>query len=60
MPRFKSGESRDQMLLFPETISDYIPEAHLARLVISIVSTLNIDATVKSRNSKIASTLSYH
>ena len=46
MPRFKSGESRDQMLLFPETISDYIPEAHLARLVISIVSTLNIDIII--------------
>ena len=46
MPRFKSGESRDQMLLFPETISDYIPEAHLARLVLSIVSTLNIDIII--------------
>lgn len=52
MPRFKSGESRDQMLLFPETISDYIPEDHLARLVLSIVSTLNID-TIISKFSKI-------
>jgi len=52
MPRFKSGESRDQMLLFPETISDYIPEDHLARLVLSIVSTLNID-TVISKFSNI-------
>ena len=46
MPRFKSGESRDQMLLFPETISDYIPKDHLARLVLSIISTLNIDTII--------------
>ncbi len=52
MPKFKSGESRNQMLLFPETISDYIPEDHLARLVLSIVSTLNID-TIISKFSNI-------
>lgn len=46
MPRFKTGESRDQIVLFPETINDYIPENHLARLVLSIVSTLNIDIII--------------
>jgi transposase len=46
MPRFKAGESRNQMILFPETINDYIPEDHLAKLVLSIVSTLNIDTII--------------
>ena len=46
MPRFKAGESRNQMVLFPETINDYIPEGHLAKLVLSIVSTLNIDTII--------------
>ena len=46
MPRFKAGESRNQMVLFPETINDYIPEGHLAKLVLSIVSTLNIDIII--------------
>ena len=46
MPRFKAGESRNQMVLFPETINDYIPEGHLAKLVLSIVSTLNIDTLI--------------
>jgi len=46
MPRFKAGESRNQMVLFPETINDYIPEDHLAKLVLSIVSTLNIDTII--------------
>jgi len=34
------------MVLFPETINDYIPEGHLAKLVLSIVSTLNIDTII--------------
>jgi len=42
MPRFKAGESKNQMVLFPETINDYIPEGHLAKLVLSIVSTMPI------------------
>jgi len=28
MPKFKTGESRNQMVLFPETINEYIPEGH--------------------------------
>ena len=46
MPKFKTGESRNQMVLFPETINDYIPEGHSARIVLSIVLTLNIDTII--------------
>jgi transposase len=46
MPKFKAGESRNQMVLFPETINDYIPEDHPARLVLSIVSNLNLDPII--------------
>ncbi len=52
MPQFKNGESRNQMVLFPETINDYIPEGHLAKLVLSIVMTLNID-TIISKYSNV-------
>ena len=46
MPIFKAGKSRNQMVLFPETIDDYISDDHLAKLVLSIVSTLNTDKIV--------------
>ncbi len=46
MLKFKAGESRNQMVFFPETINDYIPEGHLAKLVLSIVSSLNIDTII--------------
>ena len=46
MPGFKAGESRNQMVLFPETINEYIPEGHLAKLVLLIVSSLNIDTII--------------
>jgi len=46
MPKFKAGESRNQMVLFPETINEYIPEGHLAKLVLLIVSSLNIDTII--------------
>lgn len=52
MLNFKTGESRDQMTLFPESINDYIPEGHLAKLVFSIVSGLNID-TIISKYSNV-------
>jgi len=52
MSIFKAGESRNQMVLFPETINDYIPDGHLAKLVLSIVSSLNID-TIISKFSNI-------
>lgn len=46
MPKFKNGESRNQIILFPEAINDYIPESHSARLVLSIVSNLNLDPII--------------
>lgn len=46
MPKFKAGESRNQMVLFPETINHYISEGHPARLVLSIVSNLNLDPII--------------
>ncbi len=46
MLKFKAGESRNQMVLFPETINDYIPDGHLAKLVLTIVSSLNIDKII--------------
>ena len=46
MLSFKTGESRNQMIFFPESINDYIPEDHLAKLVLSIVSGLNIDTII--------------
>jgi transposase len=52
MPKFKTGESRNQMVLFPAMINDYISEGHPARLVLSIVSNLNLDPII-SKFSKI-------
>lgn len=46
MPKFKVGESRNQMVFFPETINDYILEGYLAKFVFSIVSTLYIDTII--------------
>ena len=46
MPKFKAGEARNQILLFPDTINDYIPENHLSKLVWGIVSTLTLDRIV--------------
>ena len=46
MLNFKTGESRNQMMFFPESINDYIPEDHLAKLVLSIVLGLYIDTIV--------------
>lgn len=52
MVKFKRGESRNQMVFFPESINDYIPENHLARLVLSIVLKLNMDS-INSKFSNI-------
>ena len=51
MLNFKTGESRNQMMFFPESINDYIPEDHLAKLVLSIVSRLNIDTIISKYSS---------
>ena len=42
MIRFKEGESRQQGIMFPNTIEDYIPKGHLAKLVLTIVESLNL------------------
>lgn len=42
MIRFKEGESRQQAIMFPNTIEDYIPKGHLAKLVLKIVESLNL------------------
>ncbi len=46
MPRFKAGESRNQMVLFPETINEYIPDGHLAKLVRTLVVSLNMNTII--------------
>jgi DNA-binding MarR family transcriptional regulator len=45
MTQFKAGESRDQMVFFPEAINDYISEGHLSKFVFSIVSNPNRDTS---------------
>lgn len=42
MIRFKKGESRKQGVLFPKRIEDYLPDGHLAKLVVMIVESLNL------------------
>jgi len=46
MIKFKEGESRQQGILFPNTIEDYIPKGHLAKLVLTIVESLNLKKIV--------------
>ncbi len=43
MIKFKAGEDRSQQLLFPTTINEYLTKDHLAKLILTIVSTLNLD-----------------
>ncbi|MBU0581139.1 MAG: IS1182 family transposase [Candidatus Margulisbacteria bacterium] len=42
MAKFKVGPHRNQPTLFPEMIADYIPDGHLAKLVVEIVENLNL------------------
>lgn len=42
MIKFKTGESRKQGILFPKRIEDYLPEGHLAKIVVAIVEGLTI------------------
>jgi len=42
MPKFKTGEARNQIVLFPKTINEYIPNNHLSKLVFQIVSSLDL------------------
>jgi transposase len=47
MIRFKLGEDRMQQLLFPASINEYVSDDHLAKLIYTIVSTLNLDNIIK-------------
>ena len=42
MVKFKIGVHRKQPTLFPERIEDYIPDGHLAKLVVEIVENLKL------------------
>ncbi len=55
-PVFK--EYSDQPVLFPENLSDYIPENHIVRLVSQVVDNLNIDSILSTY--KGGGTSSYH
>lgn len=46
MINFKIGKDRKQKLLFPESINEYIPDNHLAKLIFTIVSTLNLNTII--------------
>ena len=52
MIKFKTGEDRSQQLLFPTTINEYLPQDHLAKLIFTIVSTLNLDNIINKFNIK--------
>ena len=52
MINFKFGENRDQQLLFPATINEYLPNDHLARLIYTIVSTLNLNTIIEKFSNK--------
>lgn len=41
MSKFKTKSSRDELVLFPESIDYYISETHMARLIDSIVEKLD-------------------
>lgn len=42
MPKFKEGADRRQRVLFPSSIEEYLPKFHLAKVVLDIVSMLNL------------------
>lgn len=42
MIRFKEGENRHERLLFPPSIDEYLPDSHLARVVLDIVKQLDL------------------
>ena len=46
MIKFKNGESRTQVVLFPDTLEDYLPDDHLAKLVLLIVERLNLEKII--------------
>jgi len=44
--------NRDQQLLFPPSIQDWLPEQHLARFVVDIVSQLNLQPLAETYEGK--------
>ncbi len=42
MKRFKEGKNRRERLLFPPSIDEYLPDSHLARVVLEIVKQLDL------------------
>lgn len=47
MIKFKSGENKLHQLFFPASINEYISDNHLAKLIETIVSTLNLDNIIE-------------
>jgi transposase len=47
MIKFKTGELRRQEILFPNTIENYLPDGHLAKFVLTIVESLNLEKIIK-------------
>ena len=52
MAKFKIGVHRKQPTLFPERIEDYIPDGHLAKLVVEIVENLNLQKIIDKYSDK--------
>ncbi len=50
--KFKTGLDRNQRTFFPEKISDFVPENHLARIIIAIVSKLDL-SKIENKSSHI-------
>ena len=44
--------NREQLLLFPPSIQDWVPEDHLARFVVEIVSQLNLQPLAETYEGK--------
>ncbi|MBA3007680.1 MAG: hypothetical protein KJ900_08675 [Proteobacteria bacterium] len=44
--------NKDQQLLFPPSIQDWLPEEHLARFVVDIVSQLNLQPLAETYEGK--------
>jgi transposase len=45
--KFKEGIGRNQEILLPSRIDDYIPKDHLARLVVTICENIDFDSIIK-------------
>lgn len=50
-PEFKEGDNRREKLLFPPSIDEYLPDSHLARVVLDIVRQLDL-SNIEKKYSK--------